>query len=135
MLDWFATLGNGTGLFMVFNPPQIDGSIYTEEYVAALAHYKDSGQPNIVQSLARNQKIYNNSNANIDFFYKLLKHGIRKDGVDSFAFTQSFYYNSSLTQGAALDLLVADTSITNLITHAETTQLTAEDATFLNEII
>lgn len=135
MIDWFATLGNGVGIVMVLSPIQVDGSIYTEQYIADLTQIKDSGLPNIVNSVARNQKIYSNLESHKDLFYDLIRHGVEKDGASGFDFSMSFYYNTALSQGQALDSLVANGSFTTIIESAETTQLTSEHSSFLNEIL
>lgn len=138
MEDWFSIIGSGTGIFMIFNTRQTNGDMYNELYKELLATYEQLTLPNIRKSLSRNQGIYENSASEKCLIMDRIKKLVSRTSVGgtTFDFKVRLFYNSTLQQGEALDLLIADGSLTNLINHVNTTEMTNENGSdFLNEIL
>ena len=133
-MDWFAILGSGTGVLFVFSEIQVNGELFTEAYATQLKEISNLELVGVVESVSNNQGIYLNNEEGKTLFIRRMKKFIEKQDASTYDFKLKFYYNSSLGQGESLDYL-KNNNINGLITHADTTELTSEDDTFLDNIL
>lgn len=133
-MDFFTNIGNGNGVFMMFNQQQLDGTeYYTTEVIAQSTAF--IGEANANSAFANASGVFENTvEAKADFYEKIRKFILPTES--GYEFVVRFFLNPNLTEAQAAAAIAAG-NIQTLVDSAETTEITvANDSNgFLAKLI
>jgi len=122
MADFDAYLGNNNGVVMVFGVRQTGGEQYPSFYINDLEENASSSEPSRKEATAHSQGLYANTPEQRVRIERLIKENITKIG-GNYTFRKEFWFNQTLSRGAALDYITAD-DINGLLAHASSERMT-----------
>ncbi len=123
MEPWKDYIGNGNGVFCMFDATQVDGTIYTAGYLALLTAKSQEGYAGMAAEVAESQGIYANAVATQFWLMSQVKQNVLRTDTLDYIFNKQFYYNPSLAQGEVLGLVKAG-NISDFINDPDTIKLT-----------
>jgi hypothetical protein len=123
MEDWKSLIGNGNGVFCMFDDKQVDGTIYTEAYLTLLTNKSQEEYAGMAAEVAVTQGIFDNTATNKFSLMKMVKENVLRTNIATYLFNKQFFYNPSLAQGEVLGLIKAG-NMSDFLTHADTIELT-----------
>ena len=122
MSDFNAILGNTNGAWWNWSQVQVDGIIYTADYLSDLELNATLGEPSRKEVTAQSQGIFENSVNARPRFECIMQKAITKIG-GVYDFKKRFYFNETLTRAQVLDYVIAK-DIVGLLALASTEEMT-----------
>jgi hypothetical protein len=123
MEPWKDYIGDGSGVFCMFDATQVDGTIYTAPYLALLTAKSEEAYAGMGAEVAEAQGIFVNAATSQFWLMSQVKQNVLRIDTLEYVFNKQFYYNPTYAQGEVLGLVKAG-NISDFINDPDTIKLT-----------
>ncbi len=119
-MNFFTTIGDGNGVFFVFNESQLDSTYYTSSVLSQMNTWVGESS-NSIKSFANVNGVFENTpESKVDFFEKIKKFILPTE--TGYEFKARFFINTNLTEAQAATIILAG-NINDLVADTNTTEI------------